>query len=136
MIYPYSWHISLIDPNLFCVCILYTRARENGPPARRHATRYEATVKDLTSVREIPRKSGSLENRSWCAIKAISVLARLMREVKTSRSSSAAHCDTRAGAQECNPRCFLFFCFLFFFSFSFFICHIYNILQHKMEITD
>ena len=61
------------------------------------------TVKDLTSVREIP--SGSLENRSWCAIKAILVLARLMREVKTSRGSSAAHCDTRAGAQECNPCC-------------------------------
>ena len=37
--------------------------------------RYEATVKELTSAREIPRKSGSLENRSWCAIKAISVLA-------------------------------------------------------------
>ena len=63
------------------------------------------TVKELTSVREIPRKSGSLENRSWCAIKAILVLARLMREVKTSRGSSAAHCDTHAGAQECNPCC-------------------------------
>ena len=62
-------------------------------------------MKELTSVREIPRKSGSLENRSWCAIKAILVLARLMREVKTSRGSSAAHCDTHAGAQECNPCC-------------------------------
>ena len=33
------------------------------------------------------------------------VLARLMREVKTSRGSSAAHCDTRSGTQECNPCC-------------------------------
>ena len=32
-------------------------------------------------------------------------LARLMREVKTSRGSSAEHCDTRSGAQECNPCC-------------------------------
>ena len=33
--------------------------------------RYEATVKELTSEREILRKPGSLENRSWYAIKAI-----------------------------------------------------------------
>ena len=37
-------------------------------------------------------------------------LARLMREVKTSRGSSAEHCDTRSGAQECNPCCLVQTC--------------------------
>ena len=32
-------------------------------------------------------------------------LVRLMREVKTSRGLSAAHCDKRSGAQDCNPCC-------------------------------
>ena len=30
-------------------------------------------------------------------------LAHLMREAKTSHGSSAAHYDTRSGAQECDP---------------------------------
>ena len=59
--------------NFFLRFVLASKTPKNNAPVECSAgyNRYEATVKELTSEREILRKPGSLENRSWYAIKAI-----------------------------------------------------------------